>query len=153
MGNTHSIAVGHSASTVHRKSAKTGAVARLHKKVAENAVVRPQARKTTTRKSAGVKSGVTSAGCIGSSFDDFLEEEGLLQEVVAAATKRVIAWQLEQVMKQQKISKTTLASRMGTSRAALDRLLDEADTSMTLGSLASAAAALGKSVRVELVQA
>ncbi|MES2282380.1 MAG: helix-turn-helix domain-containing protein [Pseudomonadota bacterium] len=93
------------------------------------------------------------AGSIGSSFDDFLEEEGLLQEVVAAATKRVIAWQLEQAMKQQKMSKTTLASRMGTSRAALDRLLDEADTSMTLGSLASAAAALGKSVRVELVQA
>ncbi|MEO8388947.1 MAG: helix-turn-helix domain-containing protein [Polaromonas sp.] len=98
-----------------------------------------------------MKAAAAAKGSVGSSFDDFLEEEGLLQEVVAAATKRVVAWQLDQAMREQKISKTALAQRMGTSRAALDRLLDEADISMTLGSLAGAAAALGKSVRVELV--
>ncbi len=80
---------------------------------------------------------------IGSDFDSFLEEEGLLEEVTAIAIKRVIAWQIEQAMKAQKITKTEMAARMKTSRAALNRLLDETDTSLTLTTLASAAAALG----------
>ena len=87
---------------------------------------------------------------IGSSLDDFLAEEGLLEDATANAIKRVIAWQIEQEMKVQKLTKTALAEKMHTSRAALNRLLDATDTSMTLASLASVAAALGKNVRLEL---
>lgn len=90
---------------------------------------------------------------IGSNFDDFLAEEGMLDEATAVAIKRVIAWQIEQEMKVQKLTKTTLAKKMHTSRAALNRLLDETDTSLTLTTLASAAAALGKTFRFELGQA
>ncbi|BDT68566.1 hypothetical protein os1_27510 [Comamonadaceae bacterium OS-1] len=87
---------------------------------------------------------------IGSNFDDFLAEDGSLEESTATAMKRVIAWQIEQEMKLQKLSKTAMASKMHTSRAALNRLLDATDTSLTLTTLASAATALGKRVRVEL---
>lgn len=87
---------------------------------------------------------------IGSSLDDFLAEEGLLEDATASAMKRVIAWQIEQEMKEQKLTKTALAAKMHTSRAALNRLLDASDTSMTLSTLASVAAALGKHLRVEL---
>ena len=87
---------------------------------------------------------------LGSNFDDFLTEEALLEEATAIAMKRVIAWQIEQEMKAQKLSKTAMATKMHTSRAALNRLLDATDTSLTLTTLASAAAALGKRVRVEL---
>ena len=87
---------------------------------------------------------------IGSSFDDFLAEEAMLEEATATAVKRVIAWQIEQEMKAQKLTKTALASKMKTSRAALNRLLDASDTSLTLTTLASAAAALGKHVKIEL---
>jgi len=87
---------------------------------------------------------------IGSNFDDFLAEEAILEEATATAMKRVIAWQIEQEMKAQKLSKTAMAAKMHTSRAALNRLLDATDTSLTLTTLASAAAALGKRVRVEL---
>lgn len=88
---------------------------------------------------------------IGSDFDDFLAEEGLDEEVSAAALKRVIAWQLEQAMKELKISKKALAERMKTSRAAVDRALDQSDSGMTLATLASAARALGQRVEVRLV--
>lgn len=87
---------------------------------------------------------------IGSDFDDFLAEEAMLEEVTATAMKRVIAWQIAQEMKAQHLSKTAMAAKMGTSRAALNRLLDESDTSLTLTTLASAAAALGKKFRFEL---
>lgn len=90
---------------------------------------------------------------IGSDFDAFLEEEGLLEEAAATAIKRVIAWQIEQEMKAQHLTKTAMAARMKTSRAALNRLLDETDTSLTLTTLASAAAALGKRLSFELVPA
>ncbi|MES2073924.1 MAG: XRE family transcriptional regulator [Pseudomonadota bacterium] len=88
---------------------------------------------------------------IGSSFDEFLEEEGILDEVNAVAIKRVIAWQIAHEMKRQKLSKTSMAEKMHTSRAALNRLLDEEDTSLTLTTLSSAAAALGKKLKLELV--
>jgi len=90
---------------------------------------------------------------IGSSFDDFLTEEALLQDATAVALKRVIAWQIADEMKTQKITKTELAKRMHTSRAALNRLLDEADPSLTLTTLASAASALGKKVNIQLAAA
>ena len=87
---------------------------------------------------------------VGSNFDDFLAEEALLEEATAAAVKRMIAWQIEQEMKAQKLTKTALAAKMRTSRSALNRLLDTRDTSLTLTPLASAAAALGKHVKIEL---
>ena len=87
---------------------------------------------------------------IGSSLDDFLQEAGLLEHATAIAVKRVIAWQIEEEMKSQALTKTALAARMHTSRASLNRLLDETDTSLTLTTLASAAAALGKKLRIEL---
>ncbi|MEK8090778.1 XRE family transcriptional regulator [Thermithiobacillus plumbiphilus] len=87
---------------------------------------------------------------IGSSFDDFLAEEAMLEEVTAVAVKRVIAWQIAQEMKAQHLTKTELAAKMHTSRAALNRLLDEKDTSLTLTTLAGAAAALGKKLKIEL---
>jgi antitoxin HicB len=90
---------------------------------------------------------------IGTSFDDFLQEESLLGSSTAVALKRVIAWQIDQEMKAQKLTKTELAKRMHTSRAALNRLLDEHDASLTLTTLASAAAALGKKVNLRLAAA
>lgn len=88
---------------------------------------------------------------IGSDFDDFLEEEGLLAEVEGTAFKRVVAYQLEELMKQQKLTKTEMAQRIQTSRASLDRLLDPSNPSVTLKTLERAATALGKRLRIELV--
>ena len=90
---------------------------------------------------------------IGSNFDDFLKEEGLYEQTTAAALKKVLALQIEEGMKTQQLTKTAMAKRMRTSRAALNRLLDDSDTSLTLTTLASAASALGKSVKIELVGA
>ena len=90
---------------------------------------------------------------MGSDFDDFLAEEGMLEEVTAVAVKRVIAWQIEQEMLAQKMTKTAMAKKMRTSRASLNRLLDENDTSLTLTTLAGAAAALGRRIRLELIPA
>ena len=87
---------------------------------------------------------------IGNSFDDFLEEEGILAEAEAVAVKRVIAFQLRERMKEQKLTKTQLAKRMGTSRSSLERLLDPDNTSVTLLTLKRAAKALGKRIRIEL---
>jgi len=87
---------------------------------------------------------------IGSKFDEFLEEEGILAETEAVAVKRVIAFQLNELMKEQKLTKTQLAKRMGTSRSALERLLDPDNASVTLLTLERAAKALGKNIRIEL---
>jgi antitoxin HicB len=86
----------------------------------------------------------------GSSFDDFLKEEGLFEECNAEAVKRVIAFQLEQELKKQKMTKTQLAKRMHTSRAAVNRILDPKKT-CSLKSLVIAGAALGKQLRVCLM--
>lgn len=88
---------------------------------------------------------------IASDFDDFLASEDLAEEVSAAALKRVIAWQIAEAMKAQKISKKALAERMHTSRTAVDRALDQNDSGMTLATLASAARALGHRVEVRLI--
>lgn len=88
---------------------------------------------------------------IGSNFDDFLKEEGVYEQSTAAAMKKVLALQIEEGMREQNLTKTAMAKRMHTSRAALNRLLDDRDTSLTLTTLASAAAALGCGVRIELV--
>lgn len=88
---------------------------------------------------------------IGSGFDNFLEEEGMLAEVETVAIKRVIAFQIEQLMEQQHLTKSQMAERMATSRASLNRLLDPSNPSVTLQTLERAAAALGKRLRLELV--
>jgi antitoxin HicB len=87
---------------------------------------------------------------IGGNFDSFLKEESILEHSTAVAVKRVITWQIEQEMQKQKLTKTLMAKKMHTSRAALNRLLDESDTSLTLITLASAATALGKTIKFEL---
>ncbi|MBL6982466.1 MAG: XRE family transcriptional regulator [Anaerolineales bacterium] len=88
---------------------------------------------------------------LGSNFDDFLNEEGILAETEAVAIKRVIAYQVAQLMEDQNLTKTEMAERMKTSRAALNRLLDPANKSVTLQTLESAALALEKRLRVEFV--
>ena len=85
----------------------------------------------------------------GSNFDDFLEEEGLLEEVSARAHKRLLAFQLADIMKESKISKTRLAEKLHTSRSQLDRLLDPENTAVTLESLERVAHAVGRRLRVE----
>ena len=88
---------------------------------------------------------------IGSSLDDFLKEEGVLEETRALVLKETLAWQVQQEMEKNKISKVEMARRMNTSRAALDRLLDPGNTSVTLQTLTRAAHAVGRDLRIELV--
>lgn len=88
---------------------------------------------------------------VGSSFDDFLKEEDIEAEVSANAAKRVLAWQLMELMKQEKMTKTSMAARMNTSRAALNRLLDPDNTSVSLHTMEKAAATLGKKLEIHLV--
>lgn len=90
-------------------------------------------------------------GHIGSSFDDFLAEEGTLAECETRAIKELLAMQVDQAMKAEGISKAQMARRMHTSRPALERLLDVSNTSVTLHTLQRAAAAVGKRLRIELV--
>ena len=87
---------------------------------------------------------------IGSSFDDFLREEGLYEEVTAAAVKRVLAWQIDQSRREQGISKSELAKRMRTSRTQVERLLDPANTQIQLDTLQRAATAVGRKLVVRL---
>lgn len=88
---------------------------------------------------------------VGGLFDDWLKEEGIYEEVSTASVKRVLAWQLEQAMRDGNITKSAMAKRMDTSRPQLDRLLDPDSGNVTLDTLAKAAAAVGRKVRLELV--
>ena len=88
---------------------------------------------------------------IGSRFDDFLKGEGTYQSAQAVAIKRVLAWQIGQAMQEKHITKAEMARRMDTSRSQLDRLLDPDSDSVTLETLARAARAVGRQVKVELV--
>ncbi len=87
----------------------------------------------------------------GSDLRDFLKEEGVLEELEARALKRAIALQLEQLRREQSMSKSTLAMRMKTSRTAVDRLLDTSNPSLTLITLEKAARVLKRKLKVELV--
>lgn len=89
----------------------------------------------------------------GSTFESFLEEEGILEEVDAVAIKRVIAWQLSEAMKARRISKKQMAAKIGTSRSQLDRLLDPTNSSVQLQTIAKAARAVGKRLRIDMVDA
>ena len=87
---------------------------------------------------------------IGSDFDDFLAQDNLLAECEAGALKCVVTWQIAEEMKRRRISRAKLASRMKTSRATLDRLFSQNDSSVTLQILEQAALALGRKLKVEL---
>lgn len=87
---------------------------------------------------------------IGSDFDDFLRDEGVLDEAEAVATKRVIAYQIAQEMERASISQSELARRMKTSRSSVERLLDPSNPSVTLVTLERAASAIGKRLKVQL---
>jgi antitoxin HicB len=86
----------------------------------------------------------------GSSFDDFLIEEGLHEEVEAAASKRVLAWQFEQEMERQHKTKRAMAKELKTSRSQLDRLLDPQNTTVSIETLSRAARVLGKRLVLEI---
>jgi len=88
---------------------------------------------------------------IGSNFDDFLQEEGLLTDAEAVAVKRVIAFQVARLMEEQNITKSEMSRRMKTSRASLERLLDPSNESVTLQTLDRAAQALGRRLQIGLV--
>ena len=87
---------------------------------------------------------------MGSSLDDFLKEEGIFEEAQAQAIKEVVAWQLAEAMKKNKISKNKLATLLKTSRTQVDRILDPKND-ITLGSLQRAAAMVGRRVTIQLV--
>lgn len=89
---------------------------------------------------------------IGSSLDEFLDDEGLLLDVSATAMKRVIAWRIADAMKRQGLSKSAMAERMRTSRSQLDRILDAGDSAMTLDSLSRALGALGLGLTLEIAE-
>ncbi len=89
----------------------------------------------------------------GSSFDSFLQDEGMYEEVNAKAVKKVLAWQLAQALATKNVTKTELASRMHTSRAAVNRLLDPDNPSLNLQTIEKAARALGKKLAIQLVEA
>ena len=86
----------------------------------------------------------------GGDFDDFLEEEGILEEVSARAQKRVIALQIAAIMKEENITKTKLSQRIKTSRSQLDRILDTENTAVTIETLGRVAHALGRTLRIEI---
>jgi antitoxin HicB len=87
---------------------------------------------------------------IGSDFDDFLRDEGILDDAEAVAAKRVIAFQIAREMENSDISKSELARRMKTSRSAVERLLDPTNHSVTLQTLERAASAVGKRLTIQL---
>jgi predicted XRE-type DNA-binding protein len=86
-----------------------------------------------------------------STLDALLSEEGRLEQFQAVAIKEVLAWQIQQAMKDQKLSRKRLAERMGTSRSQISRLLDPKDGNVTLATLQRAAEIVGRKVRLELV--
>lgn len=93
----------------------------------------------------------SNKGRIGSSFDDFLKDEGTYEEASAAAIKRTLAWQLENAMVKEGMTKNEMAKRMHTSRSQLDRILDPGNDRIQLDTVFKAARALGREVKLELV--
>ncbi len=88
---------------------------------------------------------------IGSSFDDFLKDEGVHAETQSVSLKRVLSWQLAEVMKEKRLSRRQMAKKMQTSRSQVDRILDPENDRVQLDTLAKAAEVLGHKLRIELV--
>lgn len=87
----------------------------------------------------------------GSDFRDFLNEQGILGEVETRALKQAVSLQFNRLLKEKELTKAEMAVRMKTSRAAVDRLLDASNSSVTLNTLGKAARALGKKIKIEFV--
>lgn len=104
-------------------------------------------KKTVTKKKKAVRSSAARL----TTLDDFLGEEGKRDEFEAIAVKEVLAWQIEQAMKENNISRNNLAQRMKTSRSQISRLLDPKDGNVTLATLQRAARMVGRSLRLELI--
>jgi antitoxin HicB len=144
-----------------RSDITQGRIARVLFRVHDGRMLLLHAIHQENAKDAGCRSGIgdkakkgghmKKKGRVGSSFDDFLQQEGIYEEVTARAIKRVIARQLDALMEDQGLTKSELAKRMKTSRAQLDRLLDPDNESVTLGTLTRAAQAVGRQLRMELV--
>ncbi len=94
--------------------------------------------------------GKQAKGKVGSSFDSFLKAEGTFEATQAVAIKRVLAWQIEEEMKAQSITKKSMAERMNTSRSQLERLLDPLNDAVSLETLTRAAHAVGRNLKIEL---
>ena len=107
-------------------------------------------KKPAAKKAQAVKK---SPAGIGSSFEDFLKQEGSLEETTALAVKRVLTWQIEQEMASQGVTKASMAQLMKTSRSQLDRLLDPDNDKVQLDTLQRAAIALGKRMSISLEDA
>lgn len=88
------------------------------------------------------------SGCVGTSFDDFLKEDGIYEDVQATAQKRVLSWMLSQYIFEHKMSKSELARKMQTSRSQIDRILDPDNTSITLQTIHKAASLMGKKATI-----
>jgi len=123
---------------------RTGSVLRAER--ANDPAARVRQKDTTDTRTR-----VRNEGRIGSSFDEFLKDDDLYAEATARAIKRVIARQLDAQMRQNGMTKTTMARLMRTSRARLDRLLDPENESVTRGTLARAARVVGRTLRMELI--
>ena len=87
---------------------------------------------------------------IGSNLNEFLEKENILAEVEALALKKILVFEFEKAMQEQNLTKTAVAERMNTSRAAVNRLLDPQNTSINLMSIEKAAVALGKKLLIQV---
>jgi predicted XRE-type DNA-binding protein len=129
-----------------RDGSEHGFVTRVHQEDTENSVTGYRFGPETYERTVTMKK-----ENIGSSFDDFLREDGIYEEVTATAIKRVLARQIAEQMEQQQITKAAMAKRMHTSRAALDRLLDPENDAITLNTLFRAATAVGRQIHFELV--
>jgi antitoxin HicB len=150
MGNALNARQPNRAGAVHRARRGVGPATRVHQKVAKDSQSGPRPRSTTP---PGVEAAGLNPAHLGSTLEDFLKEEGLFETVHVLAVKKVVAYKLVEIMRQEKLTKDALAKRMKTSRAALDRLLDPANPSVTLTTLGKAACALGRTLRVELIDA
>ncbi|MFZ1295719.1 MAG: type II toxin-antitoxin system RelE/ParE family toxin [Pseudomonadales bacterium] len=110
----------------------------------------PVSELSVAKATAAKTSGGSMNKHIGGKLDDLLAEDGLQEEVTAAAINRVIAWQLTEAMNTKSVTRTEMAARMHTSRMVVNRLLDANDTSVTLATLSRASVALGIQLRLEL---
>jgi antitoxin HicB len=135
-------------SPIHRARRAHAAAARVHQKIAKDTKGRPRSRPATPPR---VEEEGLNPVHIGSDFQEFLKEEGLLEEVQLLAVKELLAYRIQELMREARLTKDALAKRMRTSRAALDRLLDPANPSVTLVTLGKAACALKRTLRIELL--
>jgi antitoxin HicB len=146
VGDTNGFAVGSNCPRAYlRLSQAPRRIAWIHQEDTHHARRRSEASAQTHEGVAAM-----SRKQMGSSIDDFMKQEGILEETQAQAIKEVVAWQLAEAMKRKKISKSRMAAMLKTSRSQVDRLLDSRDD-ITLLSLQRAAAMVGKRVSIELI--